>query len=698
MDKTEVVSFIVKAAQNPSAGNLNNLYNAVNQYQGDIKDFSEKLNELFELINSENMDAPTANFVIAIGAFNIENSPLTKSLVANAIKTLLPPFLNHNPIIRALGVRDDNVPPSNIVGRFRKLTALKNGQILFLNNSGRWGTVSGLDSMTGTVAINQFGVNAATNNGVPLELVLVSGILFNSGIEIIKIADASNRYKLSANEFKTIAKNKSILPLTDAHLEQLAKFGCAKSMAPEEFEKWWNSTSSSSATAKRRSCDGRTIQEITILLASEDASQQFSDEEAKAFGTFFTNLKREVIIRNLKALAEVIVKISDRATSEQLEVMLSPLMDKTPFWPADPIRAAHDSLSVWSELSAKDIAKLADITLKAFHEDYIAGLSNRLPLKALNALTPLASFDELDALLTEQHSCSNDLTLWIWKNRKKAGKALIHHVNIYNIIRSLSQDNLPKAWTASRRELHNLLMDNAEFQEYLINDAGAMKLTAALQGALFLSSGERQSLVVKLARVSKELQAHLESGAGQKILQAGMSEKEQKAAAAANNNEPTYTSTMSHRKLMQELDDIIKIHRPENREALKTARAHGDFRENSEFDAAKERRNFLTRRQNELERELMFIQPINMRDVEVANVAVIGSKVTLENSDGTQEVHYLLGAWDGDPDKNYLSYKTRLGQAIYNREKGDKIEKPNGSTAVIVKVEVPEEAVLKDMD
>ena len=49
----------------------------------------------------------------------------------------------------------------------------------------------------------------------------------------------------------------------------------------------------------------------------------------------------------------------------------------------------------------------------------------------------------------------------------------------------------------------------------------------------------------------------------------------------------------------------------------------------------------------------------------------------------------FYSAWDGDPDKNYLSYKTRLGQAIYNREKGDKIEKPNGLTAVIVNVYVP---------
>ena len=260
---------------------------------------------------------------------------------------------------------------------------------------------------------------------------------------------------------------------------------------------------------------------------------------------------------------------------------------------------------------------------------------------------------------------------------------------------------MPKAWTSGLRELRNLLMDNADFHKFLVKLAGdPLKLTASLQAALFLSSGERQSLVVKLARSSKELQSHLEQGAGEKILQAGMSEEEIKRSSQKQaDNEPSYTSIQSHRRLMQELDDIIKIHQPENREALKAARAHGDFRENAEFDAAKERRNFLSRRRGELEQELMSVQTIDMHKVKVGDTAVIGSKVTLkyEDSDAT-ETYYLLGAWDGNPEKNYLSYKTRLGQVINNQKKGTLLDLPNGKKAVLAEVAPLDEEVYKDMD
>ena len=178
-----------------------------------------------------------------------------------------------------------------------------------------------------------------------------------------------------------------------------------------------------------------------------------------------------------------------------------------------------------------------------------------------------------------------------------------------------------------------------------------------------------------------------------------MSEREiQRNNALQAENEPSYTSLQSHRRLVQELDDIIKIHQPENREALKTARAHGDFRENAEFDAAKERRNFLSRRRSELEQELQFVQTIDMRKVSVSDIAVIGSKVTLKYTDNKSEVYYLLGAWDGNPEKNYLSYKTRLGQVIYNQKKGTELELPNGKKAVLADVAALDEAVFADMD
>ena len=40
-------------------------------------------------------------------------------------------------------------------------------------------------------------------------------------------------------------------------------------------------------------------------------------------------------------------------------------------------------------------------------------------------------------------------------------------------------------------------------------------------------------------------------------------------------------------------------------------------------------------------------------------------------ADGVKETYSLLGAWDGNPERKFLSYKTRLGEAVLNRKVGD---------------------------
>ncbi len=701
MSQENIEQLLLKAAELPNNANLNAVYKAFEADPDSVKNSKDALNLLFESFDPEAMNITIANFILAICSFPVENSSKLRLLLTAAIKMMLPPYLDRPAVLKALGLRDANIPPSNIIGRFRKLSALKNGQIVFLNSSSRWGSVGNIDTIAGSVVVNQFG-SAGSSGNVPLDLVLVTGALLSSGLEILKIADSSGRTKMSSGEFRAIVAKKAVVALNDSHMMQMARAGVGAKMTAEEFEAWWNNASAVSAVAKRRSCDGRSLQEIILLLDGEDASVKFEDDEVEKFCTFFTNLKNDAIRRDPKRLAEVLVKVSSRGTPEQLSKMLSPLQAKCPFWPADPIRAPHEGLAVWSDLAAKDIAVLAVLTKDVFGSSYIAALAMRLPQKALTGVAALADMDELDELITEQHSCSSDLSVWIWKNRKKGAEKLTHHLHIDNLIRALSQEGLPKAWTNGLRELRNLLMDNAEFHKFLINLAGdPMKITASLQAALFLTSGERQSLVVKLARSSKELQSHLEKGAGAKILTAGMSEDEIKRNndRMQADNEPSYTSMASHRMLIKELDDIVKIHQPENREALKAARAHGDFRENSEYDAAKERRNFLSRRRGELEKELMSVLAIDMRKVAVSDTAVIGSKVTVKYEEsGKTEVFYLLGAWDGNPEKNYLSYKTRLGQLLYNQKKGAALDMPNGKKAVLAEVAPLDEAVLADMD
>ena len=322
----------------------------------------------------------------------------------------------------------------------------------------------------------------------------------------------------------------------------------------------------------------------------------------------------------------------------------------------------------------------------------------RLPLKSLNSVCAGVSEELLFDCCCEHKVCSADLLLWIWKNRKKRpSEELLGLINVENTARALSADNLPKAWGAAIRELRSLLLDNVDFQKQLLEAAhgDAMMFAAVLQGALFLSPGERQSLMVKLSRISPMLRDYLENGAGQRILKAGIGVAETREPVTT---EPNYTSVKSHKRLMKELDDIINIHVPENREALKVARAHGDFRENSEFDAAKERRNFLSRRRSELERELARIQPINLRAIKVEDSAVIGSEIELRYDDGEAEVYQLLGAWDGDPERKFLSYRTRLGAAVLNRRQGETFQVPGGRKCTLVAVRPLSAEIIAELD
>ncbi len=48
-------------------------------------------------------------------------------------------------------------------------------------------------------------------------------------------------------------------------------------------------------------------------------------------------------------------------------------------------------------------------------------------------------------------------------------------------------------------------------------------------------------------------------------------------------------------------------------------------------------------------------------------------------SNGKTSVYTILGAWDGDADKNIISYKTALGTALLGKKVGDTVKVKAGS-------------------
>ena len=126
-------------------------------------------------------------------------------------------------------------------------------------------------------------------------------------------------------------------------------------------------------------------------------------------------------------------------------------------------------------------------------------------------------------------------------------------------------------------------------------------------------------------------------------------------------------------KLNQELMRLKSVERPENIQAIETARAHGDLSENAEFDAAKDRQGFLENRISELGYKLGNAEIIDPDDIS-KNRMVFASTAVLENVDTGECVEYqLVGPDESSIDKGSISIASPLGKALLGKEPGEKV-------------------------
>ncbi|MDY6854623.1 MAG: transcription elongation factor GreA [Thermodesulfobacteriota bacterium] len=103
------------------------------------------------------------------------------------------------------------------------------------------------------------------------------------------------------------------------------------------------------------------------------------------------------------------------------------------------------------------------------------------------------------------------------------------------------------------------------------------------------------------------------------------------------------------------------------------AAAHGDLRENAEYQAAKERQTFLQARIAQIHERINAISLIKIENLPKDKIA-FGSKVLLEDLNTGQEVSYeLVTPEEVDPKKGKISVASPVGKVLLNKEVGDEI-------------------------
>ena len=133
----------------------------------------------------------------------------------------------------------------------------------------------------------------------------------------------------------------------------------------------------------------------------------------------------------------------------------------------------------------------------------------------------------------------------------------------------------------------------------------------------------------------------------------------------------TYLTKEGLAKLQAEHTSLLQQKRQLTEEVSKAA-AMGDLRENSEYHAARERLQHVSKRLGELDAKLSSVRLVD--DLEVkAGEARVGVQVTLEDKQAKERVSYLLvGPDEADPQHGKLSIASPLGKMLLGKKKGER--------------------------
>lgn len=152
-------------------------------------------------------------------------------------------------------------------------------------------------------------------------------------------------------------------------------------------------------------------------------------------------------------------------------------------------------------------------------------------------------------------------------------------------------------------------------------------------------------------------------------------------------NERIEITQEGHARLQEELTELLEVERPKIIEAVADARSHGDLRENSAYDAARQDQAMIEKRISDLENTLRNAVVITRDSSQIASDAItLGSKVEVD-IEGDEENFTIVGAAEARPSQGFISNASPIGKALEGRRKGETVqaETPGGLIDIKIK-------------
>ncbi len=291
--------------------------------------------------------------------------------------------------------------------------------------------------------------------------------------------------------------------------------------------------------------------------------------------------------------------------------------------------------------------------------------------ECINFLMENGHAEELAAALKRwqvEQNLRAPVLLWVVKNRhtKKFAKLLHDLVTprlLGAIFFAIDYEAL-QASTARRIPLADILSEDTDLIPDLLSTADP-ETARDLANTLLLNQGfeelTKKALLARFIKIFPKIQSLV-------------------AADADSKEEQLIVSRESFERKREEYETIVSKKIPENSRAIATAREHGDLKENSEYKMAKQDQTVLMAQKTQLERELGRARISDFKDATADQVSV-GSVVDVTvGTTGKPARFTVLGAWDSEPEKNIIAYKTPLGLALLGKKSGDTVTVKIGGT------------------
>ena len=265
-----------------------------------------------------------------------------------------------------------------------------------------------------------------------------------------------------------------------------------------------------------------------------------------------------------------------------------------------------------------------------------------------------------------ERGANPELLAWLLGKRPANLADLINLETLEAAISVVERENIKDSKRAGK--LHKVLADDKQLIGEAVgrSDAeAAREFVRKIKRTPVFEEMDKRALLARAIKARPELQELLEAA------------EEKSAATAAPAAKILTVSWASLERRKKDYDDLVNVRIPANSRDIQVAREQGDLRENAGFKFAKEQQGVLMRQKAEMEHQLANCRGTNFENPDTSRVS-LGTTVRLrEKATGNEEQLHILGAWDGNSEKQIVSYLAAAATALIGKTPGETVHMPS---------------------